>query len=200
MKKLSKKLIAVVCTLFVFAGAVFCEEGINLSAGAGLSSSFILKPYAYEDVNLDYEFSNGIALGAGVKMNQNLTRTVYRDSEGKVSSSEAFLYSMPYLMLRIKNFTMEGGLSISEDTKEFWKSPYVRLGADIPIWDCGNGKIGIDFGFEGWVSSVAVKTPETDGSAGEAIATGFAAGFGAAIATIFNIPKLSVGVKYYLPM
>ncbi|MCQ2597206.1 MAG: hypothetical protein MJ181_05100 [Treponema sp.] len=199
MKKLTKKLIIAVCSLFLFAGAAFCEEGFNMSAGVGMASSLILKPYVYEDVNFDYEFSNGIALGGGVRLNQNITRAVYRNTEGNVVTSEALLYTMPYLMFQAGHFTMEGGFSISEDTPEFWKSPFVKLGGDFPIWDCGRGKIGIDFGVEVWVSTVAVKPAESDGSAGDALASGIATGIGTAFATIFNIPKVSLGMKYYLP-
>lgn len=200
MKKLTKKLIIAAASFLLFAGAAFCEEGFNMSAGAGLASSLLLKPYAYEDVNFDYEFSNGIALGGGVRLNQNLTKTTYFNSDGSVASTEALLYTMPYLMFKAGHFTMEGGFSISEDTEEFWKSPFVKLGGDFPVWDCGRGKIGIDFGVEVWISMVAVETKESNGSAGEAVASAFAAGLGSVFTTLLNAPKVSLGVRYYLPM
>jgi len=200
MKKLTKKMILAAGTLLIIVGMAYADEGFNMSAGAGAAVSAVGKVYAYEDVNFDYEFANGIALGGGVKVHENLTQKTFYNSNGEITSTEAFVYTMPYLMFKAGHFTMEGGVTLSSDTTPVYENFYARLGGDFPIWECGKGKFGLDFGIETWMSLVAVETPESDGSGESAMSSALAAGFGSLFSTIFNIPKISVGVKYYLPI
>ncbi len=194
MKKATKKLVAVLCGLFVVTGAVFADEGLNLSTGMGAAITVVAKPYVYEDVNLDYEFGNGIALGGGVKVYENILRA---RKENSYSETEAWGYVMPYTMFQYKDFTTEVGANLfPEADGNLLRLFYVRLGGDVPIFDCGPGKIGIDFGLEAWISLCAVKLAETDSDA----AKGIIGAFGTAFATLFNIPKATLGVKYYLPL
>lgn len=187
-----KKLLMVLAAAFVFSAAAFCEEGFNLDMGVGTSISGALKPYADVDVNVNYEFANGIALGIGCKENFNFTpgRTVSKDDE----KGESLLYTQPYLLFKAKYFTMAGGMCISNDTNPVYQNFYVHLGSDIPIWQMGNGKLGFDAGLEGWLSLCAIE------SEGETTSQDIGAALGTIFTTIFNSVKLNFGVKYYLPL
>ena len=186
-----KKILLILAVSFVFGTSVFCEEGVNLDIGAGASVSIVGKPYADFDANINYEFSNGIALGLGVKENFNFTpgRSVTNGSNG-----EALLYTQPYLLFKAGYFTMAGGLTISTDTDPCYKNFYARLGTDIPVWDAGPGKIGFDAGVEGWVSINAIEANS------ESSEDSLAAGIGTIFTTLLNTIKLNAGAKYYLPL
>lgn len=186
-----KKLLLIFAASFVFSAAVFCEEGLNLDIGTGASISVVGKPYADFDSNLNYEFSNRIALGLGIKENFNFTpgKKITNGSNG-----ESLLYIQPYLLFKAGYFTMAGGLTVSNDTDPGYNNAYVRLGTDIPVWEAGPGKIGFDAGLEGWLSLNCIE------SKSEKAGDSFAAGIGTIFTTMLNTVKLNAGVKYYLPL
>jgi len=186
-----KKLLIVLAAAFVFSAALYCEEGFNLDVGAGVSVSAILKPYADVDANINYEFSNGMALGLGVKENFNFTPG-RKISDGE--KGEALCYTQPYLLFKAGYFTMAGGLCISTDTDPVYNNVYGHIGSDIPLWDAGSGKIGIDCGLEGWLSLAVVEPVSSSGG------DQFAAGLGSLFTTLLNTAKFNLGVKYYLPL
>lgn len=194
MKKTTKKWMAVLSGLLVFAGVVFADEGLNISAGTGAAITLLTKPYVYEDVSLDYEFGNGIALGGGVKVYENIRRALKAND---FADDEAWGYVIPYTMFQYKCFTAEAGANLfPEADGNLFRLFFFRLGGDVPLFDCGPGKIGIDFGLETWLSRYAVALDSESSDA----AKGFIGAFGTAFGTLFNIPKATIGLKYYLPL
>lgn len=184
-----KKFIALIFAACFITGAAFCDPGLNLNAGVGITSSIILKPYANVDVNVDYEFENGIGVGGGVKSNFNVMPTRTKDKE----FLESICYISPYILMKYGFFTAEMGLCLQKDTENPFQNFYAHLGGDFPIWQAGKGKVGLNFGLEGWMSLYAID-PEDDSAE-----QNFAAGLGTIFTTLFNTIKVDFGVKYYLP-
>lgn len=188
-----KKLIIALCTFLALSTAAFCEAGGNLDLSAGADCSFMLKPYAYANAGVDYEFDSGFKLGAGARGKFNVLHKQYMNDEELVS--EAWAYAMPYLMIGYKGFTVEGGLCISKDFVEFWKTPFIRMGGEAVFGEAGPGTIGMEFGAEFWPSMYLVRPEDVTGDSKE-----LGAGLGSVLGTVFNMVKLSVGAKYRLPL
>lgn len=186
-----KKLIIALIAAVALSGAAFAETGLNMSVGTEAAVSIMVKPYLGLDANVSYEFEDGLFLGGGVRGYGNLMPVRVEDQ-----MKESYAYGIPYLMMGYKNFTAELGLCLSSeiDMAECYKSVFARLGGDFPIWECGKGKFGIDFGFEYWFSLYGIKA-EDDSSNAQ-----LGAALGTVFGTIFNCIKGSVGVKYYLPL
>lgn len=186
-----KKLIIALIAAVALTGAVFAEEGVNMSVGTEAAVSIVGKPYLGLDANAYYLFDNSFYVGGGVRGYGNLIPT------RSDSIKEAYAYGIPYFMIGYDNFTTEIGLCLSseiDDWSQFYKSVYARMGGDYPIWDCGKGKFGIDFGVEFWMSLYGVEA-EDDSSNAQ-----LGAAFGTLFTTLFNSIKATVGVKYYFPL
>ncbi len=186
MFRLSKKITILLCSLAVSTGTIFAEQGFNLAAGIDFSTNIILKPYLGINANADYEFSNELALALGGKGYWNITQ----------NGNESYLYGGPYILLRYKYFITGGGIFFNPESGAL-VTPYTVIGGAIPIWQAGKGKIGFDFGLEGWLSIVDMtgtssSDNETNDSLSDALGTIFS--------IIFGYPKLFFGVQYFLPL
>ncbi|MCR5699640.1 MAG: hypothetical protein K6G52_08365 [Treponemataceae bacterium] len=180
----AKKIIACVVCLFI-AGAVFADEGINAITGADVSASFLGNFFLNYDLAFDYQFEKDIAVGLGAKADWNVLQSGY----------EPHYVILPYIYSKFSHFTMNLGVSVDPTllASEAPVLPYIGLGG-IYLWNVGYGRLGLAFGTDLFFS-LRDFTDENDTSAQQAAAAIFGSIF-----SVFNIPKVYVGIRYEIPI
>lgn len=153
------------------------EKGINF--GAGVSSSIMGRPYAEEEIAFRMKFKNGFGFDAGIMAMENLMKT----------GNEPFLYCAPFADLYYKHFYIGGGALI-QTGEEINITPCIRTGFEFGNWNCGNGVLNMRIGLE--CTATPYNATDSDNA--------FSNALGSAIGSVFNVPKLSLGATYFLPM
>lgn len=180
MKKIFLSLSFLIFAIFT---PLFAEQGILFDVGA--ESSFMIKPYIYEQVGYFYKWNSGWFVGADVRVMENIVRS---------SDSEAAVYFMGGPTFGYKNWYFTGGpffytnMESIKDTRF-----YVRTGYRGNPWQWGSGKGGLDIAFEFSPTLYIVDAEEDDSS------DALGAGISSIILTMFNIGKFNIGVTYLLP-
>ena len=166
------------------------EYGINF--GAGVETSFILKPYIYESTSFMIKPTENFSADLGVRVLFNTLK----------SSKEPLVYLLPTFTITFHHFYLGGGAFIdftdsnSEDNSNSIVSWQVRAGAVFGNWEWGPGIGNVDIGLSFSPTVIIAETSESDNEAGAALG----AAIGSIFLTIFNIVKLNVGVTWFLPL
>ena len=159
----------------------FYGHALHVSVDACAS---LLKFYAAESLSYKYGFRNGIGLSAGLRVMENIFRT----------SQEPYIYLIPYADFWYKHWYLGAGVlfDIPSNTDPL---PVVHTGWNFGQWECGLGRIGIDFGLE-LSPTVYIVESTGEGSMGDALGEAFGSVFG----TILNVIKINLGVSWLLPL
>ncbi len=146
--------------------------GIIAEGGVGAGFSIVARMYPYADADVRYVTESGFGFGAGGRGLWNAIKVGDNEPDGMIS---------PYAMISYKALYIAGGGSY--DAENDWM-PYGRVGVQFEMVDHVFGDVAIELS----------GTPyEFEDDNDEDI---IAEIIGSTFLTIFNIPKLSIGMTY----
>ncbi len=159
----------VVAALLVLMCMVGLFAGVLAEGGVGSDFSIVARMYPYADGDVRYvDDGSGLGIGAGARGLWN--------SFSQGDEPDALV--IPYAIVSYKNLYIAGGASL--DTDSDWAA-YARLGYQSNMME----HVYADIALELSATPFDVDSDDTIADA-----------FGSAILTVFNIPKLSIGMTY----
>jgi hypothetical protein len=111
------------------------------------------------------------------------------------TSKEPIVYLIPFADFWLKHWYLGGGAIFQVPMgSDFTVVPLVHTGWNVGMWECGQGRIGIDLGveFSPTVSLIESSGEEPEDALGDAL--------GSVFTTIFNAIKINLGVCWLLPL